>query len=137
MKQRKVLTKSEERLMDYLWKQGKAMTVTELEQALAEEGVKKVTIFKAVQTLVEQEYLCVSGLERAGKAYARKFEPAITREEYAAIVLADKGIDTDSLINVAMAMIGNDSDSKKNEEANEKLIKELEEIIVKLRSREG
>ena len=136
MKQRKVLTKSEERLMDYLWKQGKAMTVTELEQALAEE-VKKVTIFKAVQTLVEQEYLCVSGLERAGKAYARKFEAAITREEYAAIVLADKGIDTDSLINVAMAMIGNDSDSKKNEEANEKLIKELEEIIVKLRSREG
>lgn len=112
------------------------MTVTELEQALAEE-VKKVTIFKAVQTLVEQEYLCVSGLERAGKAYARKFEAAITREEYAAIVLADKGIDTDSLINVAMAMIGNDSNSKKNEEANEKLIRELEEIIVKLRSREG
>ena len=41
MKQRKVLTKSEERLMDYLWKQDKAMTVMELEQALAEEGVKK------------------------------------------------------------------------------------------------
>ena len=135
MKQRKVLTKSEERLMDYLWKQGKAMTVTELEQALAEE-VKKVTIFKAVQTLVEQEYLCVSGLERAGKAYARKFEPAITREEYAAIVLADKGIDTDSLANVAMAMIGNSSSSKKGEDANEKLIKELEEIIEKLRNRE-
>ena len=136
MEQREVLTKNEERLMDYLWKQDKAMTVMELEQDLAEEGVKKATIFKAVQKLVEQGYLRVNGLERVGKAYARKFEPAITREEYAAIVLADKGIDTDSLINVAMAMIGNSSASKKSEDVNEKLIKELEEIIVKLRSRE-
>ncbi len=64
MKQRKVLSKSEEKLMDFLWKQDKAMTIAEMEQHMAAEGLKKATIFKAVQSLVEEKYLCVNGLER-------------------------------------------------------------------------
>ena len=76
MKQRKVMSKSEEKLMDFLWKQDKAMTIVEIEQHMVAEGVKKATIFKAVQSLVEQEYLCVNGFERVSKSYARKFEPA-------------------------------------------------------------
>lgn len=137
MKQRKVMSKSEEKLMDFLWKQDKAMTIVEIEQHMAAEGLKKATIFKAVQSLVEQEYLCVNGLERVSKSYARKFEPAITREEYAVIVLAARGIDTTSLGNLAMAMLGNDNSKKRDEEADEKLIKELEDIIVQLRNRRG
>lgn len=137
MEQRKLMTKSEEKLMDFLWKQDRAMTIAELEQSLVNESVKKATIFKAVQSLVEQEYLCVNGVERISKTYARKFEPAVTREEYAAVVLAAKGIDTKSLGNLAMAMIGNNNSEKKDEEADEKLIKELEDIIAQLRNRRG
>lgn len=135
--QRKLMTKSEEKLMDFLWKQDRAMTIAELEQSLVDESVKKATIFKAVQSLVEQEYLCVNGVERVSKTYARKFEPAVTKEEYAAVVLAARGIDTKSLGNLAMAMIGNDNSEKKDEEADEKLIKELEDIIAQLRNRRG
>lgn len=131
------MTKSEEKLMDFLWKQDRAMTIAELEQSLVDESVKKATIFKAVQSLVEQEYLCVNGVERVSKTYARKFEPAVTKEEYAAVVLAARGIDTKSLGNLAMAMIGNDNSEKKDEEADEKLIKELEDIIAQLRNRRG
>lgn len=137
MKQRKVMNKSEEKLMDFLWKHDKAMTIAEMEHGMAKEGVKKATIFKAVQSLVEQEYLCVNGLERINRAYARKFEPAVTKEEYAAVVLAAKGIDTNSLGNLAMAMIGNDNNETKDEEADENLIKELEDIITQLRNRRG
>ena len=109
MNDRKVMGKSEEKLMDFLWEQNKAMTIVEIEQQMAREGLKKATIFKAVQSLVEQEYLCVNGFERVSKSYARKFEPAVTREEYAAVVLAARGIDTNSLGNLAMAMLGNEN----------------------------
>ncbi len=134
MKQQKLMNKREEKVMDLLWKQDKAMTTNEIEQFLVEENLKKATIFKAVQSLVEHEYLRISGFERINKTYARRFEPAITREEYAAIVLAERGLDTSSLGNLAMAMIGNDMHDKKDEEADEKLIKELEYIIAQLRN---
>lgn len=137
MKQRKVMSKSEEKIMDFLWKQDKAMTIAEIEHNMVGKGLKKATIFKAVQFLVEQEYLCVNGFERVSKSYARKFEPAVTREEYAAVVLAARGIDTNSLGNLAMAMLGNDNSEKRDEEADEKLIKELEDIIAQLRNRRG
>lgn len=135
MKPKKIMNKSEEKLMDFLWKQDKAMTIGEIEQFMAEKGLKKATIFKTVQSLVAQEYLCVNGFERVNKTYARKFEPAVTREEYAAVVLTARGIDTSSLGNLAMAMIGNDKNESKDDEADEKLIKELEDIIIQLRNR--
>jgi Penicillinase repressor. len=137
MNDRKVMGKSEEKLMDFLWEQNKAMTIVEIEQQMAREGLKKATIFKAVQSLVEQEYLRVNGFERVSKSYARKFEPAVTKEEYAAVVLAARGIDTNSLGNLAMAMLGNDNSEERDEEADEKLIEELEDIIVQLRNRRG
>ncbi len=137
MNDRKVMGKSEEKLMDFLWEQNKAMTIVEIEQQMAREGLKKATIFKAVQSLVEQECLRVNGFERVSKSYARKFEPAVTKEEYAAVVLAARGIDTNSLGNLAMAMLGNDNSEERDEEADEKLIEELEDIIVQLRNRRG
>ena len=87
--------------------------------------------------MLEQEYLCVNGFERVSKTYARKFKPAVTKEEYAAVVLGARGIDTNSLGNLAMAMLGNDNSEKRGEEADEKLIQELEDIIVQLRNRRG
>ena len=137
MNDRKVMGKSEEKLMDFLWEQNKAMTIVEIEQQMAREGLKKATIFKAVQSLVEQEYLRVNGFERVSKSYARKFEPAVTKEEYAAVVLEARGIDTNSLGNLAMAMLGNENSEERDEEADEKLIEELEDIIVQLRNRRG
>lgn len=137
MNDRKVMGKSEEKLMDFLWEQNKAMTIVEIEQQMAREGLKKATIFKAVQSLVEQEYLRVNGFERVSKSYARKFEPAVTKEEYAAVVLAARGIDTNSLGNLTMAMLGNENSEERDEEADEKLIEELEDIIVQLRNRRG
>lgn len=137
MNQRKVMSKSEEKLMDFLWEHDRAMTIVEIEQHMARKGLKKATIFKAVQSLMEQKYLCVNGFERVSKSYARKFEPAVTKEEYAAVVLAARGIDTNSLGNIAMAMLGNDNSEERDEEADEKLIRELEDIIAQLRNRRG
>lgn len=136
MKPRKLMNKREEKLMNLLWEQNKALTIPEIEQYFSDENLSRATVFKAVQSLMDQEYICVNGVERTNKTYARRFEPAVTREEYAAILLREKGIRTSSLGSLVMAMIGNDRYAKESEEDDEKLIKELEDIITQIRDRE-
>lgn len=62
--------------------------------------------------------------------YARQFEYAMTKEEYAALFLTEKGIKRSALGNIALAMTGS---SSSDEEADEELIQELENIIKQLR----
>lgn len=136
MKQRKLMNKREEKLMNFLWEQQESVTIADMEQYFASEKLNKTTIFKAVQSLMGLGYICVSGVERSNKTYARQFRAAVTREEYAAIILAERGIETSSLGNLAMAMLGNDKSEKEDEDADEKLINELESIILQLRNRQ-
>lgn len=136
MKQRRLMNKREEKLMNFLWEQQESVTIADMEQYFASEKLNKTTIFKAVQSLMGLGYICVSGVERSNKTYARQFRAAVTREEYAAIILAERGIGTSSLGNLAMAMLGNDKSEKEDEDADEKLINELESIILQLRNRQ-
>lgn len=136
MKQRRLMNKREEKLMNFLWEQQESVTIADMEQYFASEKLNKTTIFKAVQSLMGLGYICVSGVERSNKTYARQFRAAVTREEYAAIILAERGIETSSLGNLAMAMLGNDKSEKEDEDADEKLINELESIILQLRNRQ-
>ena len=109
------------------------MTITELEELMAEEGLSKASIFKAVQALIKCSYIKVSGVELVGKTYARQLEAEISKEEYAAFILLEKGFTRSSLGEIAVAMTGSDRGSKANASENEKLIRDLEEIIAKLR----
>jgi len=138
VKQRKeVMDKSERRVMEKLWAQkDNPLSVADLEQLFAGEKISKVCIFKAVQSLSDKEYIRVAGLERAGMVYARKFEPALTKEEYAAILLADSGIRSSSLGSLALAMIGNDRDDQPDVNEDEALIRDLEQVIERLRNGE-
>ena len=58
----------------------------------------------------------------------------ITKEEYAAVLLEERGIDINSVGNLVVAMIGN---QKKTHNANtdEIVIKELKSVIQMLRDR--
>lgn len=132
MKTKHIMSKREEVVMEHLWRNGKPMMITELEEIMVEDGLSKASIFKAVQALTKCGYINVSGVELVGRTYARQFEPAITKEEYAAVVLLDKGFSRSSLGDIAVAMTGSDR-GKLDPEENEKLIKELEGIIAKLR----
>ena len=82
---------------------------------------------------MKQGYVNISGVELIKKTYARKLEPAISREEYAAIMLMERGITRSSLGEIALAMTGSDKNGRKDKEEDEQLIKELEGIIAKLR----
>ena len=123
--------------MQLLWGQNgeTALSVADFERLFAGEKISRPTIFKALQSLTKKGYVSVAGLEPAGTVYARKYEPAITKEEYAAIVLSKSGIGTASLGSLALAMLGNEKDVKYDREKDAELIRELEEIIERIRRR--
>lgn len=133
MKIKHIMSNREEKVMEHLWEKGTPMTITELEELMVEEGLSKASIFKAVQALIKCSYIKVSGVELVGKTYARQLEAEISKEEYAALILMEKGFTRSSLGEIAVAMIGSDHGSKASSLENEKLIHDLEEIIAKLR----
>ncbi len=136
MSWKKILNKSEEKIMDLLWDVGEPMTISEIEERLQGDNISKATLFKAIQALSVKKYICVNGVERATKTYARRFATMITREEYAAILLKDKGIDTNSIGDLIVAMIGSNKNDEGSREVDEKVIQELESIIIGLRNRD-
>jgi len=133
MKDKNLMNPKEENLMELLWDEQKPLTTAEIGSVLKGKGWNKSTLFNTIQSLLEKGYIKVSGVERSHTQYARRFEYAITREEYAAVVLTYKGIKRRDLANIALAMSGvSDKDNKEAEE----LIHELEEIIKQLRGSE-
>ena len=124
------MSPKEEGLMELLWDEQRPLTTAEIGSVLKGKGWNKSTLFNTIQSLLENEYIKVSGVERNNTQYARQFEYAMTKEEYAALVLTEKGIKRSALGNIALAMTGS---SGSDDEADEELIQELENIIKQLR----
>ena len=110
--------------------QKKTMTIAEIKDVLNGKGWNKSTLFNTIQSLINKKYISVCGVEKSNTQYARQFEASITKEEYAAILLTNKGIKRKDLVNIVLAM---DGTVKGNKEDNEELILELESIINHLR----
>lgn len=125
---KKTLTKNEEYLMNLLWSTDEALSINDFLEEFAKQGFSKPTVFKVVQSLTDCGYLDVVGFEKATKTYARTFRPAISKEEYAAVVLKEQGITLDSIADVVIALI-NDNDKKYTKKDREKTIEELERFI--------
>lgn len=132
MKKRSVLNKREEKIMNLLWDGHDSLTTIEIEKLFSDEKLSRVTVFKAIQSLMNKGYISVAGLERSHTVYARRFEAAITREEYGAILLADIGLDISSFGNVAMAFLGSSNNSKK---ANKEMVKQLENVLEEMKNK--
>lgn len=133
------MDKREQRIMQLLWDQenGKALSIVDFERLFEGEKISRPSIFKALQSLMDKEYIDVAGLEQVGTVYARKYEPCITREEYAAILLADSGIRSSSLGSLALAMLGNERDDVRDAEQDAELVRELEQVIERIRKGKG
>lgn len=130
-----VMDKREQRIMELLWEQasGEALGVADFERLLADQKFSKPSIFKALQSLMDKGYIDVAGLCQVGTVYARTYIPRITREQYAAILLANSGIRSSSLGSLALAMIGNDRDDDPDANRDEELIQELEQVIERIK----
>ena len=131
---KKVMTGREEKFMEYFWEQDEPVTVADIEEHFAYEKLSKAAVFKIIQAMMDKGFIRVNGLERTNKTYARKFEAAISKEEYWGKILASKGMGLHSLRHVTFAMLGDGSDPE-DDEADRELIKELEGMIDEIKSR--
>ncbi len=132
MKKKDILNKREEELMNYLWEIKKPLTASEMAKQLEAEGWTNITLCRTVQSLSDNGYLEVAGLEKTVKTYARKLTPSLTKEEYYSSVLMNRGINANSLADITAALIGV---SRKNpREKDAEVIAKLEEVIASLKS---
>ncbi|MDE6220735.1 MAG: BlaI/MecI/CopY family transcriptional regulator [Lachnospiraceae bacterium] len=132
LKKKDVLNKREEELMNYLWEIKKPLTASEMAKQLDTEGWTNITLCRTVQSLSDNGYLEVAGLEKATKTYARKLMPSLTKEEYYSSVLMKRGISANSLADLTAALIGV---SRKNPlEKDAEVIAKLEEVIDSLKA---
>lgn len=132
MKTKAILNKREEELMNYLWEINKPLTASEMAKQLENEGWTNITLCRTVQSLSDNGYLEVAGLEKTAKTYAGKLIPSLTKEEYYSSVLMNRGINANSLADITAALIGV---SRKNpREKDAEVIAKLEEIITSLKA---
>ncbi len=130
------MTQREEDLMEFFWTQENPLTITEMEDILDKDKWNRVTLFRVVKGLINKGYLVVKGIERNNTQYARKVTPTITKEEYAALLLSERGIKGNSLGKVVLAMLGTGKRKKIKQEDGNKFIQELEDIIDQIRNQE-
>ena len=85
------LTTREEELMEMLWESDKPLTSVEMLELSDGYSWKDNYLHIMLRSLLKKEAIRVCGTVQYGTQYARQFEPAITKEEYAAKLIAGKG----------------------------------------------
>lgn len=133
MKNNKLMTPREEDLMNVFWNQKEPMAITDIIELLDKEQWNQVTLFRIVKKLLDKGYLEIYGFKKNNTQYARKFIPSLTKEEYAAVLLSERGIESNSLANIALAMLGGNKRKEVCEEEKNYLIHELENIIEQIK----
>ncbi len=136
MKRRELLNGREEEMMFKLWAKQEPSSSVDIMDDLLNDGWNRVTVFSTIQSLIDKNFLTVTGMQKSNTQYARQFETTITKEEYAARLLMEKGLGCEALGNIVLAMAGSvkiEKKGDKNKKENDKLIKELEATIKRLK----
>ena len=82
MKQKIRLTKSEQEIMDVLWKQGEALTSSEIIEFSTNRSWSNTSIHLLLKSLLDKSVIEVDGFKRTTKNYDRTFKPSISQYDY-------------------------------------------------------
>lgn len=128
------LTKTEEKVMMFLWKQDKPLSVLEmLESWEGDERTWKDNYMRAiVRSLVEKGALEVAELECRNSRASRRLRPTFSKKDYFAQVVKHGGLTVSEMVEaeaVAMAKRG-------DKEGMNALLRDLKEIIKEYDMRE-
>ncbi len=128
------LTKTEEKVMLFLWDQGRPLSVQEMLEAWdGDDKTWKDNYMRAiVHSLEEKEALEFCNLERRGNRYARRFQPAYSKKEYYSHLVKRGGLSASEMVKVEAVALAASGD----QQGMDALIHELEEIIEEYRRRD-
>jgi len=132
MKEEYQLSQREQRVMDLLWNAKEGMTSVDMLERLGDIMPNATYVHRTINSLLDAEFIRECGSVRYRTQYARKFEPCLTREEYAAKYLIRQGIRRKSFGRVAAALFDETQEDPKQN--TDELIEQLEEIIENLKT---
>lgn len=130
-KKSKHLTNSEEDLMEIFWEKKVPLTSVEILEISCDRSWNGNYLHMMLRSLLKKGMIKVCGTVQYGTQYARQFIPAVTKEQYAAKLVLSKGIEKTSIAEVTVAMVNETTGADE-----EGVIKQLEEIIKELKSKE-
>ncbi|WP_322199777.1 BlaI/MecI/CopY family transcriptional regulator [Acutalibacter intestini] len=129
--ERFVLSRTEEKVMTFLWEQGKPLSVPEMLE-LWDHTNKTWTVnyMRAIlRSLEEKEAVRFHDLNRRGSQYARRFIPTYSKKEYYTELAKRSGVSISDIVRVeAVAMT-----QKGDKDGMDDLIRQLEAIIEEYR----
>ena len=121
------LSDREQQTMELFWRTEDGLTSVDIIEQLGNIMITPTYAHRTLNTLLDKKLIKECGSVRYNKQYARKFKAAITKEEYAAGLLEEKGINFQSLNGIAMAFL---KQSKKiNTQEKEEVVRELKKMI--------
>lgn len=129
-KSRYELSFREQKIMDLLWENHDGLTSVDMLAQLSDVMSSPTHVHRAITSLLSKGLIQECGSVRYNKQYARKFQPALSREEYAAGLLEEKGFSLDSLNSIAAAFLKHSE--KPDPQKKEQIIDELKQIIDEL-----
>ncbi len=117
-----MLTKSEKQIMELLWNCGEPLTCVEIIEKSDDKTWKDSYVHIMIRSLLKKEMIKVDGVELVCKNYARRFGPAMTKDEYIVKTLMSENVWTnDKMPPLFAAFVKN--------EANLEVLDEFDEII--------
>lgn len=129
MKLRK-LSVAEEELMNIAWKLGRPFSSADIGRVAKDCTWNTNYLHKMLTSLEKKNIIEMCGAVKEGPRFVRQFKALITKEEYIAEMLDEQGVTAKSLKKVAMALVKKQkAKTKEDEEATQKLIEELEEMV--------
>ncbi len=106
-----MLTKSEKQIMELLWNVEESLTCAEIIEKSKDKKWKDSYIHIMIRSLIEKGMLKVDGVELVCKNYARKFAPAMSKDEYIVKTLMNEQVWTnDKMPPLFSAFVNNEAD---------------------------
>lgn len=125
------LSKSEERVMEILWQENAPLTISQIVSLADDMDWKANYVTKIINFLVKKEMVNMCGVTLERNHYSRQFVPLMDKDEYAAGLLNEAGINITDLPDIAAALVKKSSGRKKLDRRNQKLLVELEDMIAR------
>lgn len=119
-----VFTTREEELMNFLWEYGEPMTANDMIKHCDNHSWSDNYVRVMLRALEKKGAIELCGLEATRTQYARKFRPAISKEEFYLQYVAGAGLDTNAFAKAAVSMA-----AKSDAGSKDRLIQKLEKII--------
>ena len=85
------LTKSENEIMNLMWKEGRPLSRSEIIELIPERSWKPASIHILLNSMLDKNAIEVAGFVQSTKNYARTFMPTLTADEYAVLQLKHGG----------------------------------------------